>query len=217
MSIRVAIAEDKPFLATAVQEKLELYPDDFAFQFHALHGQDLIEQLEQHPGVDTILMDIEMPVMDGIEATAEVRERFPHIKVIMFTVFDDEQRIFQAIQAGAMGYLLKDESPESLRNAITMIMEGGAPMSPTIAAKSLRLLRDPSRAQIVNNNQEFELTPRETEVLEQISQGLEYQEIAANLFIAPSTVRKHIENTYRKLQVNNKMRAVAKAQRHGLI
>jgi DNA-binding NarL/FixJ family response regulator len=217
MTIRVALAEDKPFLAKAVQEKIEQYPDTLEYQFHALNGSDLISALEKHPGVDVILMDIEMPVMDGIEATAAVSERFPHIKVIILTVFDDEQRIFQAIQAGAMGYLLKDEPAQAIHGAIEVIMEGGAPMSPTIAAKSLKLLRDPKQAEAKSGSDNFQLTPREIEVLEQLSQGLEYKEIAANFFISPSTVRKHIENIYRKLQVNNKMRAVKKATRHGLI
>lgn len=217
MPIRVALAEDKPFLAKAVKEKLELFPDDFEFQFHAVNGRDLVDRLADHAGVDAVLMDIEMPVMDGIEATESVCERFPHIKIIMFTVFDDEQRIFQAIRAGAMGYLLKDEPAEVLREAVLAIMDGGAPMSPTIAAKSLQLLRDPSRAESEIEKEDFALTPRETEVLEQLSHGLEYQEIATNLFISPATVRKHIENIYRKLQVNNKMRAVKKASKHGLI
>ena len=217
MSIRIALAEDKSFLAGAIKAKIELFPEDLEFQFHATDGHDLIARLDGHAGVDAILMDIEMPGMDGIEATREVGRRFPHIKVIMFTVFDDEQQIFQAIQAGAMGYLLKDETPAAIRDAIIMIMNGGAPMSPTIAAKSLKLLRDPARAEAEIPKQEYNLTKREVDVLEQISQGLEYKEIAANLFISPATVRKHIENIYRKLQVNNKMRAVKKASRHGLI
>lgn len=217
MKIRVAVAEDKPFLAEAIQNKIELFPDSLEFLFHASDGRGMLEQLAGHPGVDAILMDIEMPEMNGIEATEAVCQRFPHIKVIMFTVYDDETRIFQAIQAGAMGYLLKDEPPQVIHDSILMIMDGGAPMSPTIAAKSLQLLRDPSRAQNQSEPNDFALTKRETEVLEQLSEGLEYQEIATNLFISPATVRKHIENIYRKLQVNNKMRAVNKATRHGLI
>ncbi|MCP4290505.1 MAG: response regulator transcription factor [bacterium] len=217
MAIRVALAEDKPFLAQALEDKLKLFPDTLEFIFWAKDGKDLLDRLTDHPGVDVVLMDIEMPVMDGIEATDSVCERFPHVKVIMFTVFDDEHRIFKAIEAGAMGYLLKDEPPQAVHDAIVTMTEGGAPMSPTIAAKSLQLLRDPSRGRKKAESKEFSLTKREVEVLEQLSQGLEYQEIAGNLFISPATVRKHIENIYRKLQVNNKMRAVKKATRHGLI
>jgi DNA-binding NarL/FixJ family response regulator len=218
MPIRVALAEDKPFLARAVREKLALYPDDLEVRFHALDGEALLARLERDGPVDAVLMDIEMPGMDGITATAAVRARFPGIKVVMLTVFDDEQRIFQAIQAGAMGYLLKDEPPETLRDAILQIMAGGAPMSPTIAARSLELLRDPSRGRkTAPAGDEVVLSPREVEVLEQLADGLEYQEIAAALVISPATVRKHIENIYRKLQVNNKMRAVKEASRQGLI
>ena len=217
MSIRIALAEDKPFLAEAIRAKIGLFPDDLQFVFHAPDGRELCDRLGDHAGVDAVLMDIEMPVMDGIEATREVCARFPHVKVIMFTVFDDEKRIFQAIQAGAMGYLLKDETPEVIRDSILMIMDGGAPMFPTIAAKSLQILRDPSRAEREAIEPGYSLTKRETEVLEQLSEGLEYREIAENLIISPATVRKHIENIYRKLQVNNKMRAVKKAADHGLI
>lgn len=219
MKLRVALAEDKSFLARAIKEKLALFSDEIDFRFHASNGRELLERLEEHAGVDAILMDIEMPELDGIAATAAVLERHPHIKVMMLTVFDDDQRIFQAIQAGAMGYLLKDEPPEAIMDGLRLLMGGGAPMSPTIAAKSLAMLRDPSRVeeQVKAGGEEFGLSPREIEVLEQLSQGLEYKEIASNLFISPSTVRKHIENIYRKLQVNNKMRAVKKASRHRLI
>lgn len=217
MPVRVALAEDKPFLARAVREKLELYPDDLSFAFHAENGDELLHGLEGRDDVDAVLMDIEMPVCDGIEATAAVTERFPGVKVIMLTVFDDDRRIFQAIQAGAMGYLLKDEPPRALRDAVLEMMAGGAPMSPTIAAKALALLRNPARAEGGAAATEYHLTRREVEVLEHLGHGLEYREIAETLFISPATVRKHIENIYRKLQVDNKMRAVRKASRHGLI
>ena len=217
MKIRIALAEDKPFLATSIQEKLALFDDDIEFRFWANNGKVMLEKLAENHAIDAILMDIEMPEMDGIEATAEIVAQYPHIKIIMLTVFDDEQRIFNAIQAGAMGYLLKDEPPQKLHESIKMIMDGGAPMSPTIAAKSLKLLRNPSRAESETTGEDFNLGKREVEVLEQLSQGLDYQKIAENLFISPATVRKHIENIYRKLQVNNKMRAVNKAIRHNII
>lgn len=217
MAHRVALAEDKPFLARAVREKVELFPDELTFAFHAGNGRELLEMLAERPDVDAVLMDIEMPVLDGIEATAELVQRFPDVKVIMLTVFDDDQRIFQAIRAGATGYLLKDEPPRALRDAVLEIMAGGAPMSPTIAAKSLALLRNPARAEAAAAAAEYALSKRETEVLEHLGRGLEYREIAETLFISPATVRKHIENIYRKLQVDNKMRAVRKASRHGLI
>lgn len=217
MKTRIALAEDNHFLAKSIQERLVLYSDELSFQFRASDGQDLLRKLEDSHALDVLLMDIEMPHMDGIQATAEVSTRYPHIKIIMLTVFDDEKRIIDAIQAGASGYLLKDEPPARLLESIHMIRDGGAPMSPAIAARALALLREPFRTPNPASREEFGLTGRELQVLEQLSEGLEYQQIAANLFISPATVRKHIENTYRKLQVNNKMRAVSKATRHGLI
>ncbi|RKZ16412.1 DNA-binding response regulator [bacterium] len=217
MTIRIALAEDQKFLAVAIQQKIALFPGDLEFVFHAPDGHELLEKLAEHDDIDAVLMDIEMPGMDGIEATEQVCQHHPAVKVIMFTVFDDETRIFQAIQAGAKGYMLKDEPPEVLRAAIVDIMDGGAPMSSSIASKALKLLRDPSRAVASADAADFNLTAREIEVLDHLSQGLDYREIAEVLIVAPGTVRKHIENIYRKLQVNNKMRAVKKASRHGLI
>ena len=215
--IRVALAEDKGYLAKAIREKLALFGKEVVFVFHAENGREMLAGLADNHAVDVILMDIEMPEMDGIACTAAIAEQYPQIKILMLTVFDDEQRIFDAIKAGAMGYLLKDEPPHKIREALTIIMEGGAPMSPGIAAKSLKLLRDPGRVMAPQQEAEFNLSKREVDVLEQLSEGLDYQEIAENLFISPATVRKHIENIYRKLQVNNKMKAVRKATRHKII
>lgn len=215
--IRVALAEDNDALARSVQDKLELFKDEIRFKYRACDGQDLCEKLLSDHNIDTILMDIEMPRLDGIQATEKVREKYPHIKIIMLTVFDDEDKIFRSIQAGANGYLLKEEPPEKIREGILMIMAGGAPMSPLIAAKSLDILRYPDRIVSDSHKDELSLSKRETEVLEQVSQGLDYKEIAINLFISPATVRKHLENIYGKLQVNNKMRAVEKARKHRII
>ena len=215
--IRVAIAEDNDSLAMTIQEKLELFSDHVQFKYRACHGKDLINKLASDHTVDAILMDIEMPEMDGIKATEIIKEKYPQIKIIMLTVFDDEEKIFRSIQAGANGYLLKEESPDKILDGIQMIMNGGAPMSPVIAAKALDILRDPDRIQIDVKASKFYLSKRETEVLEQLSQGLDYREIAENLFISPFTVRKHIENIYEKLQVNNKMKAVQKAKQYHII
>ena len=135
----------------------------------------------------------------------------------MLTVFDDEDKIFNAIKAGAKGYLLKDEPPQRIYEGIKMIMNGGAPMSPTIAAKSLEMLRNPYNIESDVPEETYVLSKRETEVLEQLSKGLDYNQISANLFISPATVRKHIENIYGKLQVHNKIQAVQKAIKHKLI
>ncbi len=159
-----------------------------------------------------------MPIMDGIEATAKINALYPHIKIIMLTVFDDEEKIFHSIQAGAAGYLLKDEPPQKIIESIEMIMAGGAPMSPSIAAKTLKLLKEPFKVSSPEKEKiDFTLSNRENEVLEELCKGDGYQQIAETLFIAPSTVRKHIENIYKKLQVRNKVQAIEKARSFNLL
>jgi DNA-binding NarL/FixJ family response regulator len=210
-NIKIAIAEDNSFLLKSVTDKLALIGGN-TIKLTAENGKILLEKLEGNQNIDVILMDIQMPEMDGISATAEVKKKYPHIKVIMLTVFDDDENIFKAIQAGANGYLLKETGPEDLENGLNEILEGGAPMTPIIAAKALSLLRQPP--QFLNEIEENPLSSRENEVLTQLSKGLNYQEIAENLIISPSTVRKHIENIYKKLQVRNKMEAVQKADKN---
>ena len=175
-------------------------------------------KLEKDHNLDLVLMDIEMPVLDGIETVSIVKKKYPHIKVLMLTVFDNDENIFNAIKAGADGYLLKEIEAEKLHKAIIETMEGGAAMSPSIAVKTLKLLRYPEKQKELSIEEAIvELSNREVEVLEQLAQGLSYTTIAKNIFLSPSTVRKHIENIYKKLQVHNKLEAVQKARRQNLI
>jgi DNA-binding NarL/FixJ family response regulator len=162
-------------------------------------------------------MDIEMPVLNGIETTQMVKQKYPQIKIIMLTAFDNDENIFNAIKAGADGYLLKEINPEDLHNGIRDTLNGGAAMNPSIALKTLKLLRNPIDIQNANDQEEISLSKREVEVLEQLSKGLSYTSIAENLFLSPSTVRKHIENIYKKLQVHSKIEAVQKAKNHNII
>jgi len=217
MKIKIALAEDNDLLAGSIKEKLELFSDRIEFKFRAKNGKELIEKLEADSDVDTILMDIEMPELNGIEATGLIRNKYSGIKIIMLTVFDDEEKIFNSIQAGANGYLLKDESPDRIFESIEMIINGGAPMSPIIAAKTLELLRNTVALPIDNPKDDFSLSKREIEVLEQLSKGEDYIKISNLLFISPATVRKHIENIYKKLEVHNKVQAVQKAIKHKII
>jgi len=216
MKLKIAIAEDNSFLAKAVIEKLSFF-DNLDFKFRGVNGAELIGKLEVNHNIDVILMDIQMPEMDGVTATAIVKKKYPHIKIIMLTVFDDDVNIFNAIKAGANGYLLKEIDAENLNKSILEVVSGGAPMSPSIALKTLKLLRNPNAITDSQNLEEIKLTNRETEILEHLSKGLNYNSIADNLFISPSTVRKHIENIYRKLQVHNKLEAVQKAKKNNLI
>ena len=179
---------------------------------------ELIGKLEENHNVDVILMDIQMPEMDGIKATELVKNKYPQIKVIMLTVVDDDDCVFKAIKAGANGYLLKEINAENLYKSIIEVTKGGAPMTPSIALKTLNLLRNPNLLDAKPDEQEeIKLSKRETEILIQLSKGLNYNDISENLIISPSTVRKHIENIYKKLQVHSKMEAVMKAQKRNLI
>jgi len=216
--IRIALAEDNPFLAKSIQDKIALFSDELVFKFHAPNGKLLLDELEKDKHVDVVLMDIQMPEMDGIETTGIISHRYPQYKVMMLTVLDDDDHIFRAIQAGANGYLLKDESPEVLLNSIKDLMAGGASMSAGVALKALKLLRNPmTEVQQNPDDEELALSERELDVLTYLSKGFGYKQIAENLFISPSTVRKHIENIYVKLQVHSKLEAVQKAQKHRLI
>lgn len=216
MKVKLAIIDDNTFLTKAVRDKLSFF-DDISIKWSALDGSQALSKLEENHNLDMILMDIEMPVLNGIETTQIVKQKYPHIKIVMLTVFDNDENIFKAIQAGADGYLLKDIDPDSLYNGIQETLEGGAAMNPSIAMKTLRLLRNPIDIDNPIEKQEISLTKREIEVLEQLSKGLSYKIIADNLILSPSTVRKHIENIYKKLQVHSKIEAVQKAKRHNLI
>ena len=216
MNIKIAIADDNSFLINTVKEKLS-YFDDLNFKFSALNGSELLVKLEGNHNLDIILMDIEMPVLNGIEATEIVKQKYPHIKIIMLTVFDNDENIFNAIKAGADGYLLKEINAKDLHSGILETINGGAAMNPSIALKTLKLLRNPIDIENKKDQDDIKLTNRESEVLEHLSKGLSYGKIAENLFISLGTVRKHIENIYKKLQVHNKLEAVQKAKRNKLI
>ena len=213
--IKIAIADDNSFLITAAKEKLSFF-DDLTVKLMAVDGDDLLEKLERNHNIDLILMDIEMPKMNGIEATGIIKQKYPQIKIIMLTVFDNDENIFKSIKAGADGYLLKEVNPADLHQGIIETMNGGATMTPSIAMKTLKLFRNPI-AFDAPDGEMVKLTTRETEVLEQLSKGLKYGLIAENLFLSLGTVRKHIENIYGKLQVHNKLEAVQKAKDNKLI
>jgi DNA-binding NarL/FixJ family response regulator len=214
--IKLAITDDNSFLIKSTQEKLSFF-EDFDIKFNACDGKNCIEKLEKNHNIDLILMDIEMPVMNGIEATQIIKNRYPQIKIIMLTVFDNDENIFNAIKAGADGYLLKEVNPKDLQQGILDTLNGGATMTPSIAMKTLRLFREPSNFENTAIKDEVNLTTREIEVLEQLSKGLKYNDIAENLFLSSGTIRKHVENIYTKLKVHNKLEAIAKAKNAKLI
>ncbi len=140
--INIAIVDDNHFLQKAVAEKLSFYEDVFPKIF-AANGAEIVEALVKEKHIDLILMDIEMPKMNAIEATKIIKKNHPQIKIIMLTVFDNDEHIFNAIQAGADGYLMKEVAPDVLYDGICETLNGGAAMNPSIAMKTLKLLRNP--------------------------------------------------------------------------
>ena len=213
MKITVGIVEDKPQLVTSLMDKLSLF-DEFEVLWIAQNGKEAIDKVTNSQA-DLIFMDINMPVMDGIEATEKIKAHYQNVKVIMLTIFDEDDKILNSILAGADGYLLKDETPDKIKSSIVEVLDGGAPMSPIVASKALRLIKKVQEKRVPE--MDFGLSKRETEILQELAKGHNYNEIADDLFISPKTVRKHIENVYRKLQVHNKVEAVQLALKNNLI
>ena len=214
----LAIAEDNGFLVQAIRDKLA-FADDMHVAWTARDGDAFLRKLKQQDAPpDLVLMDIEMPNLNGIETTRQLKALHPQVKVVMLTAFDNDELIFEAIQARADGYLLKEVDAEALAAGIRETLAGGAAMTPAIAAKTLRLLRQPLPETVSTEESEtVQLSARERDVLEQLAKGLTYQAVADNLFISPHTVRKHVERLYGKLQVHNKLQAVSEARRLRLL
>jgi DNA-binding NarL/FixJ family response regulator len=160
-----------------------------------------------------LLMDIDMPGINGIEAVGLVKKDFPAVDVIMFTVFEDDEKIFRSVMAGASGYLLKKMPPSKILEALDDLVQGGAPMTGSIAVRVLQMFRK----QTHQNAAAFNLSPRELEILTSLTDGKSYKVIAAERFISIETVRSHVKNIYEKLHVHSKAEAVAKAFREKLI
>lgn len=211
--IDIAIVDDNTMLRQQLQENL-LVSGEINILFTAINGQDALNKLIANKKLpQVILMDIEMPEMNGIEATAVITKE-TDIKILILTVFDTDEKIFDAIKAGASGYLLKDSKTSRILQAIEDILEGGAPMSPHIASKTLELLRSASQNEQQKQPKDYDLSERETEILSQLVKGLSYQQIADKFFISHGTVRKHIENIYSKLHIHSKVEAVNKVNEH---
>lgn len=214
--MKILIVEDNLFLQKALEEKLSIFPE-ISIKDTALNGEEAIAILEKNHVVDLILMDIEMPVMNGIKATEIIKSKYPQIKIVMITVFDNDDHVFNAIKAGADGYLLKETKAEKIYEAILETLSGGAVMSPSIAMKTLKLLKNPAAFETENQMELVALSTREIEVLEHLSKGLKNKDIADNLFLSTATVKKHIENIYRKLQAHNRIEMLQKAKQHKLL
>ena len=157
---------------------------------------------------DVVLMDIEMPGISGIEAVTIIKEEYPEMKVLMETIFDDDEKIFNSICAGAEGYILKHTPPAEIMEAIKEIHDGGSPMTPSIANRVLKMVKQRPET---GKKESFDLTDREKEILTCLVKGMSYKMIADTCFISIETVNVHIKNIYKKLQVHSKSEAVVKA------
>lgn len=218
MNFTIALAEDKKVNRSTFLQKMNAL-SNLHLLFIAEDGADCLEQLkglENAKLPQVIFMDLEMPNMDGIEAIRIAKTLYPQIHFIVLTVFDDDDKIFEAIRAGASGYLLKHEPAAVLQEAISNVIEyGGAPMSPAIARKALRLLS------VANNNSHdgdttlpAMISEREHEILKHLVSGWDAKRISSQLNLSVLTVRKHIANIYTKLHVNSKAQVISLAHKN---
>jgi len=209
LSIKVSIIEDHSEFREGLVHLLNITPGfEVSGKFSALEPA-----LEGMANSDIILLDIGLPGMSGVEGIPLIKEKFPSSKIIMVSVFDDDDHVFKAILAGADGYILKKTPPVKLLQSIEDAYEGGTPLTPTIAKKALAIFKK----FVPNTSEESSLSYREIEVLNLITEGLENDEIAEQLFISIETVRNHIRHIYKKLHVHSKTQAVVKAIREGIV
>jgi DNA-binding NarL/FixJ family response regulator len=218
MAINLAIVDDRQINRTTVKEKIAGYKE-IELVLEAKDGNDFLQKLKENtPKPQVVLMDLEMPIMDGIEAIRRASAIYPDIKFIVLTVFEDNEKIFEAIKAGAGGYLLKEDSAVNIIDAITNVVEhNGIPMSPVIAQKAMELLRQTTLSAltpVAEKNETHNLTDRELDILRELSKGSNYKIIAEKLFISPLTVRKHVSNIYNKLHVNTPIQAINLIQKN---
>jgi DNA-binding NarL/FixJ family response regulator len=213
-AITVLLVDDQLLFRKGLRSLLE-GQEDIQVVGEAADGQQAVERARAtRPNV--VLMDLHMPVCDGIEATRQIKEELPGTKVVALTVSDEDDDLFSAIKNGADGYLLKDLKPEELFEMLRGVMKGETPISPAVASKLLHDFRrrprhDPSQAAAM------ELTARELEVLQLVAQGLSNAEIASRLYIVEGTVKNHIHNVLEKLHLKNRVQAAAYAIQEGLI
>lgn len=216
--INVAIVEDHDIFRKRLSELLYFYKElklilvaDSAEDFF-----DKLERAQEEETPDVVLMDIELPGINGIEATFELKRNHPNIDIIMFTVFEDDERIFDSIQVGATGYLLKDTPIDDVVNAIKEMKEGGSPISPSIARRVFDMMRN-QKEKAETDEVPFDLSPAEIKILEQVIEGKTNKEIAEAVFLSPWTVKTHIKNIYKKMHVNSRAAAVRLALKRNIV
>ncbi len=221
MVFKVALVEDNAVNRNTFLQKLKV-SGKMQLVFSAVNGGDCLEQLKGLPHMNlpqVIFMDLEMPELNGIETIRIAKALYTQIHFIVLTVFDDDEKIFEAIKAGASGYLLKHEPATVLEDAIVNVLEtGGAPMSPAIARKTLQLLTRrgdvPEDQSAQNVNLPANITDREKQILQYMINGWDAKKIASELNLSVLTVRKHIANIYDKLHVNSRAQVITLAHKN---
>lgn len=210
--INVLIADDHTLFRKGVRKMLEA-EEDMKVVGEAATGHEALEQARALVP-DVILMDINMPDLDGIEATRTLRREMPHVGIIFITMFQDDEFVFRGLQAGGRGYILKDSDPDTMLRAIRAVAHGESLLGPTIAQKVMRQFAAPlgKQAPLVD-----ELTPREMEVLTLIAEGLCNKDIAQQLCLSEKTVKNHINNIFSKLHLYDRTQAMLYAIRKGLV
>jgi DNA-binding NarL/FixJ family response regulator len=216
--IKVLLVDDQTLFVESLRTVLKIWAKGMIVIGVANNGQDALELVAAEKP-DVVLMDVRMPGMNGVEATRQIKEKYPITKVLMLTTFDDDEYVIEALRLGAVGYLLKDISPAELIKAIQAIHEGGVLISPKVAAKIVdKLVCQSGKEQSLDpgNTLIDELSNREKEVLRLLAQGLDNKEISLQLFIAEQTVKNYVSVIYSKLGVHDRWQASRKANEIGI-
>lgn len=213
--VRVLLVDDHPIVREGLRSLLETH-SQIQVIAEASDGQEAVHKATDLCP-DIVLMDIRMTGMDGVEATRQIKLKAPDVKVIILTSYDDDEQVFEAIRAGASGYVLKDVNPSQLLRAIQAVADGYSLMSPPIARKVQQEFQRLARAEGTGEGENIPLTARESEVLGLIARGHNNREIAVALSISEKTVKTHVSNIFAKLQITDRSQAVLYAARKGMI
>lgn len=203
MGISVVIVEDDIEVLNGLKSILS-FSDEVKVLAAFTSAEDFMNRVNELLP-DVVLMDIGLPTMNGIECVKQLHPKYPHMQFLMCTNFDDDQKVFEALRAGANGYVLKNADIQSIIQLINEIHRGGSPMSRSIARKVIQSFHKPALKETANK-----LSKRETEILDYLAKGYRYKEIAAKLYLSTETVRTHIRNIYQKLQVQSRTEALNK-------